>query len=400
MAEFRITFKRKCLFVTRPTPLDGIRIVDLTHVLAGPYCTYQLALLGAEVIKVEPPGGEWIRHGGSVAELNAQQLGLSFCVQNSDKQFLEIDLKDPAGLEDVLALVDEADVFIQNYRPGVAQQLGLGIDAVQARNPTIVYCSISAYGGDGPIGGRPAYDHVVQAMSGIMETTGTDEMGPTKVGAPYVDYATGLNAAFGVMAALAERTRTGEAQVVDVSMLDTTLNLMASNMSSVATTGNDLPKLGNEAASGSPSSGCFVTSDGVRLMIASNSERQFVNLCDVLGHPEWATDERWLNPGVRRQNQDALRDRMIEAFSTDTATSWEDRLVARSVPASRVRKLSEVISEGQPAARGLLHEVAVGTEGMPVQLPGIGFLLNGDSLGPREAPRPVGSDNDTWLRRG
>ena len=156
---------------------------------------------------------------------------MSFCVQNSDKQFLEIDLKDPAGLEDVLALVDEADVFIQNYRPGVAQQLGLGIAAVQARNPTIVYCSISAYGGDGPIGGRPAYDHVVQAMSGIMETTGTDEMGPTKVGAPYVDYATGLNAAFAVMAALAERTRTGEAQVVDVSMLDTTLNLMASNLS-------------------------------------------------------------------------------------------------------------------------------------------------------------------------
>ena len=223
------------LFVARPIPLDGLRIVDLTQVLAGPYCTYQLALLGAEVIKVEPPGGEWIRSGGPVEELVPQQLGLSFCVQNSDKQFLEVDLKEPMGLESVLELVDDADVFIQNYRPGVAERLGLGIGAVQARNPTIVYCSISAYGDEGPIGGRPAYDHVVQAMSGIMETTGTDEMGPTKVGAPYVDYATGLNAAFAVMAGLAERARTGEGQVVDVSMLDTTLNLMASNVSSVAT---------------------------------------------------------------------------------------------------------------------------------------------------------------------
>jgi crotonobetainyl-CoA:carnitine CoA-transferase CaiB-like acyl-CoA transferase len=201
--------------MTRPTPLAGIRIIDLTQVLAGPYCTYQLALLGAEVIKVEPPGGEWTRLGGGIDELAAQRLGSLFCVQNSDKQFVEADLKDPADLGAVLHLVDDADVFIQNYRPGVAERLGLGVDALQARNPEIVYCSLSAYGADGPIGGRPAYDHVVQAMSGIMETTGTDEMGPVKVGAPYVDYATGLNAAFAVMAALAERTRTGEGQVVD-----------------------------------------------------------------------------------------------------------------------------------------------------------------------------------------
>ena len=186
----------------RPAPLDGIRVIDLSQVLAGPYCTYQLALLGAEVIKVEPPGGEWTRLGGEIDELNAQRLGLAFCVQNSDKQLVEIDLKDPAGLASVLSLVEDADVFVENYRPGVAERLGLGVEAVRARNPRIVYCSLSAYGAQGPLGGRPAYDHVVQAMSGIMETTGTDEMGPVKVGAPYVDYATGLNGAFAVMAAL------------------------------------------------------------------------------------------------------------------------------------------------------------------------------------------------------
>ena len=385
--------------MTRPTPLAGIRIIDLTQVLAGPYCTYQLALLGAEVIKVEPPGGEWTRLGGGIGELAAQRLGSLFCVQNSDKQFVEADLKDPADLAAVLHLIDDADVFIQNYRPGVAERLGLGVDALQARNPEIVYCSLSAYGADGPIGGRPAYDHVVQAMSGIMETTGTDEMGPVKVGAPYVDYATGLNAAFAVMAALAERTRTGEGQVVDVSMLDTTLNLMASNMSAVATTGNDLPKLGNEAASGSPSSGCFTTGDGEHIMLAANNERQFADLCKGLGHPEWASDERWSGPTVRRQNQAELRDLMAEAFASDSAQAWEVRLVNCSVPASRVRKLSEVIDEGQPAARGLLHDIDVGVEATVVRVPGIGFQLNGDSLGPRHAPRPVGSDNDQWLRK-
>lgn len=383
--------------MTRPTPLAGLRIVDLTQVLAGPYCTYQLALLGAEVIKVEPPGGEWTRRGGGQGELAAQGLGLTFCVQNSDKQCVEVDLKDPAGLEAVLRLVDDADVFIQNYRPGVAERLGLGVAAVQARNADLVYCSVSAYGSDGPIGGRPAYDHVVQAMSGIMQTTGTDEMGPVKVGAPYVDYATGLNAAFAIMAALAERRRTGEGQVVDVSMLDTTLNLMASNVVAVATTGDDLPKLGNEAASRAPSSGCFAGSDGERVMLAANNERQFADLCAGLGHAEWASDERWSDPRERRKNQAELRDLMSQAFATDTAARWEARLVGFGVPVSRVRTLSEVIDEGQPAARGLLHEIGVGSEATAVMVPGIGFQLNGDSLGPQRAPRSVGSDNDTWL---
>lgn len=383
--------------MTRPVPLEGIRVLDLTQVLAGPYCSYQLALLGAEVIKVEPPGGEWTRLGGQVNELAKQKIGLTFCVQNSDKQFIEVDLKTTAGIDAMLTLVEGADVFLQNYRPGVAERLGLGVEAVQSRNPDIVYCSISAYGAEGPLGNRPAYDHVVQAMSGIMSTTGTDETGPLKVGAPYVDYATGLNAAFAVMAALAERTRTGESQVVDVAMLDTALNLMASNVATVATTGRDLPKLGNEAASRSPSSGCFVAADGAQIMLAANNERQFGSLCAALGHPEWATDERWADPRVRRDNQPSLRVVLTEAFASQPAAHWEEKLVAHSVPVSRVRSLSNVINEGQPAARGLLHEIAVGSESTPVQVPGIGFQLNGHSLGPTTAPRTAGSDNDTWL---
>ena len=379
--------------MSRPAPLEGIRVIDLTHVLAGPWCTYQLALLGAEVIKIEPPGGELIRHGGPVQALSGAGIGLAFCVQNGDKQFLEVDLKSPEGVERVLSLVEDADVFVQNFRPGVAERLGLGVEAVQGRNNRIVYCSISAYGGEGPLGGRPAYDHVVQAMSGIMETTGPEGSDPVKVGAPYVDYATGMNASVGVLAALRERDRTGESQVVDVSMLDSALALMASNLTHVATTGQDLPKLGNEAASRAPSSGCFATSDGGWVTVAANTERQFRDLCAALGHAEWSEDARWSTPGARRVNQDELREEFVATFAGDTAAAWEERLAANGVPASRIRRLSEVVEEGQPAARRLLHTLEVGPSRTPVQVPGVGFLLNGHSLGPRRPPRAAGSDD-------
>ncbi|MEM7404229.1 MAG: CoA transferase [Pseudomonadota bacterium] len=383
--------------MSRPAPLSGIRIVDLTQVFAGPYCTYQLALLGAHVIKVEPPGGELTRAGGAIPELNEAGLGLSFCTQNSDKQCITVDLKDPVGRDAVLDLAADVDIFIQNYRPGVAERLGLGEAALRARNPNVIYCSISAYGSDGPIGHRPAYDHVVQAMSGIMATTGTQESGPTKVGAPYVDYGTGMNAAFAILAALRERDRTGEGQSIDVSMLDTTLLLMANNVVTTATTGQDLPPLGNEAASRAPSSGCFIAADGGMLMLAANNERQFRDLCAVAGHAEWADDPRWSAPAVRRENQDALRAVLDTAFATKTAAEWETLLDAAGVPASRTRRLSETIAEGQPDARGLLHEVAVGGNKTPVKLTGIGFRLNGDPLAPQDRPHAAGEDNERWL---
>lgn len=383
--------------MSRPAPLVGITVIDLTQVFAGPYCTYQLALLGAKVIKIEPPGGELTRYGGALKDLVGEGLGLAFCTQNADKDCVEIDLKQPAGIAKVLELTADADIFVQNYRPGVATRLGLGEDAVRGANANIIYCSISAYGGEGPVGHRPAYDHVVQAMSGIMQTTGTDDMGPVKVGAPYVDYATGLNAAFALMAALRERDRTDEPQTVNVAMLDTALNLMANNLVTTATTGNEIPKLGNEAASRAPSSGCFEASDGVLIMLAANNERQFVDLCAVLGHPEWAEDARWQQPQQRAENQSALRAVMENAFRHRSAAEWETLCDQAGVPASRVRSVGEVLAEGQPEARDLLRELTVGTRGTPVSLPGIGFRLNGDSLQPQQAPRTSGQDNAKYL---
>lgn len=383
--------------VSRPAPLTGVTVVDLTQVLAGPYCTYQLALLGAKVIKIEPPGGEMTRMGGALSELSNQNIGLSFCTQNADKDCVELDLKQSENVSKVLGLISTADVFVQNYRPGVADRLGFSVESVREVNPKIVYCSISAYGGEGPIGHRPAYDHVVQAMSGIMSTTGPDDAGPIKVGAPYIDYATGLNAAFAIMAGLRERDRTDDFQLVDVAMLDTALNLMASNVVATANTGVDLPKLGNEAASRAPSSGCFVTADGSLIMLAANNERQFDLLCSVLGHSEWAKDPRWENPLVRSKNQDALRDELDQVFLTRTAKEWETLLDVVGVPSSRVRKLGELIGEGQPDARGLLGKVRVGENQTPVQLPAIGFRLNGDSLKPLNAPKTLGEDTDVYI---
>ena len=379
----------------RPAPLTGIRVLDLTQVLAGPYCTYQLALLGAEVIKIERPGGETTRASNTISELNDQGLGFGFCVQNAQKDCIEIDLKDPSGLSAVLNLISKADVLVQNFRPGVAERLGIGEAAARELNPTIIYCSISAYGGEGPIGHRPAYDHVVQAMSGIMNTTGTDDMGPVKVGAPYVDYATGLNAAFAVTAAVLERCRTGEGQQVNVAMLDTAMILMANNLATVATTGEEMPKLGNEAASRAPSSGTFNTADGM-IALAANNERQFTNLCNGLGHPEWTTDPRWEDPKSRRDNLESFREELNAALVTDTAENWERIFDELGVPASRVRTLRETITEGQPSARGLLTKIKVNNT--EIQLPSIGFKLNGNHLPPERAPRPVGADNDKWIK--
>ena len=199
------------------------------------------------------------------------------------------------------------------------------------------------------------------------------------------------------MAALRERDRTDQHQIVDVAMLDTALNLMANNVVTTANTGVDLPKLGNEAASRAPSSGCFETQDGGLIMLAANNERQFKDLCMVVGHEEWVTDPRWNSPMVRAENQETLRQELIAVFLTKPAQDWEVMLDRAGVPSSRVRTLKEVISEGQPEARSLLGELKVGDAEVPTRLPAIGFRLNGDSLRPKRPPRKVGEDNKRYL---
>jgi formyl-CoA transferase len=379
-------------------PLQGVRVVDLSQVLAGPYATYQLALMGAEVIKIEKPGeGDWTRTGGLVQELSDRRMGLGFLTQNAAKKSVTIDLKTPEGLETAKKLVATADIFIENFKPGVAEKLGLGFDVVRQIKNDIVYCSISAYGQSGPLSRRPAYDHIIQGMCGIMLTTGKPGDGPTKVGAPYIDFATGMNAAMAMIAGLMEVKRTGAAVRLDVAMLDTALMLMASLMTQHRTANWKPAQNGNEAWSASPSSGAFETADGV-LMLAANNERQFRNLCLAIDRSDILEDVRWHTPETRRQNGIELRETLNWTFLARAAEEWEEIMAAVDVPAARIRGLEEILADPHVAVRKLLCELHLDGHDGPIHVPSLSFTANGQPITPLSPPPTLGSDTESVLR--
>ncbi|WP_068304613.1 CaiB/BaiF CoA-transferase family protein [Pararhodobacter sp. CCB-MM2] len=373
-------------------PLSGLRVVDLTQVLAGPYAAYQLALMGAEVIKVETPQtGDWGRVRGDLPETNALGMGLTYLTQNANKKSVTLDLKTPEGLEAMKRLIASADVFIENFRPGAIERLGLSYDVVRQLKPGIVYCSISAFGQDGAFRHRPAYDHVIQGMCGIMRTTGTEQTGPTKVGSPFIDYATGLNAAFAITAGLHEVKRTGESVHLDVAMLDTSMLLMASLMTSHLTADWMPRPAGNEAWSLSPSSGAFETSDGL-LMIAANNDKQFRALCKGLDREDILTDPRWADPANRAKNAPALRAELVQVFLSDRAEHWEAQLDAAGVPAARVRSLDETLAEPHMRTRRIAAALPWEHGKGALHLPTLGFKANGQAVAPTELPPELGRD--------
>jgi formyl-CoA transferase len=391
---FLAAYERRLMF----QPLQGVRVVDLSQVLAGPYATYQLALMGAEVIKIEKPGeGDWTRTGGLVQELSDRRMGLGFLTQNAAKKSVTIDLKTPEGLETAKKLVATADIFIENFKPGVAEKLGLGYDVVRQIKNDIVYCSISAYGQSGPLSRRPAYDHIIQGMCGIMLTTGKPGDGPTKVGAPYVDFATGMNAAMAMIAGLMEVKRTGAAVRLDVAMLDTALMLMASLMTQHRTANWKPAQNGNEAWSASPSSGAFETADGV-LMLAANNERQFRNLCLAIDRSDILEDVRWHTPEARRQNGIELRETLNRTFLARAAEEWEEILEAVDVPAARIRGLEEILADPHVTVRKLLCELRLDGHDGPIHVPSLSFTANGQPITPLSPPPTLGSDTESVLR--
>lgn len=378
-------------------PLAGHRVLDLTQVLAGPYCSYLLGLLGAEVVKIEPPEGDWSRLGGGDRSLAAAGLGTAFLTQNAGKRSLALDLKSAEGRQVMRRLIESADVLVENMRPGTAGRLGIGWEEARTWNPKLVYCSISAFGQDGPLGPRPAYDHIVQGMCGIMTLTGTPETAPNKVGSPYVDYATGLNGAFAALAGVMERNRTGEGQHVDVAMLDTSLLLMSSLIVNYLATGTAPAPAGNEAFSGSPSSGSYPTTAGL-LLLAANNERQFRRLCTAIGREDIPGDPRWAEPDARKENAAALRAEFAAIFARRSAVEWEDELNRAGVPAVRVRTLPEVLTEGQVDARGLFRPAAVAGTDREVRVPTLGFKAGGEVAAARGAAPALGQDTEELLR--
>ena len=379
-------------------PLKGIKVLDLTGVLAGPYCTYQLALLGADVIKMENlQNGDWTREGGKDKSLVKKSMGTSFLIQNSDKKSIQINLKSKKGKNIALELVKYVDVFVENMRPGKAEKLGLGWKDLSKINSKIIYCSISAFGQDGPFKNRGAYDHVVQGMSGIMTTTGTKETGPTKVGSPYIDYATGLNAAFAIVSAMHEVKQKNKSIRLDVSMLDTSFLLMANMVTEHLNSGWVPTPMGNEAQSGSPASGMYSTLTSP-ILLAANNNIQFFSLCDALNSIGSFDKEKWKSESVRRSKQSDLRKEFQSIFITKTAEDLEILLNNFNVPAGRVRSLPDAVSDKQFQERRLWNKINIKSINRDYFVPSIGFKVDEKPVLPESPPPILGGDTEQVLK--
>ncbi len=371
-----------------PAPLAGTRVVDLTNVLAGPFCCHQLAHLGAEVVKVEIPGvGDLARRLGADPALNARAMGVSFLAQNTGKRSLTLDLKDARGKALLRRLVARADVLVENFRPGVLERLGLGYETLRADNPALVYCAISGFGRDGPLRDVPAYDQVIQGMAGVMSITGDADTAPYRVGYPVADTVGGLTAAFAIAAALAGRAgRGGRGCLIDVSMLEAMLASMGWAVSNYLVAGREPEPCGNDNATASPS-GAFAAADGL-VNIAANKQEHFEALCRVVGRPELAADPRFVERDERLANRAALKALLEEALAARPAAEWAAALVAAGVPAGPVQTVAQALAMPQVRERGLVATFA-GVAGVdaPVSVVGTGFRIDGAR--PRvDAPPP------------
>jgi crotonobetainyl-CoA:carnitine CoA-transferase CaiB-like acyl-CoA transferase len=379
------------------TLLDGVRVLDLTNVLAGPFAGYQLAVLGADVIKVEVPGsGDLARQLGADPELNRLGMGASFLAQNAGKRSVTLNLKHPRGKAAFRRLVASADVLVENFRPGVMDRLGLSYEVLRREQPRLVYCAISGFGQDGPLRGNPAYDQIIQGLSGVMSVTGSPDTAPLRVGYPVCDTIGGITAAFAVAAALVRQARTGKGAFIDVSMLEATLVTMGWAVSNWLVAGVRPEPLGNENMTAAPS-GTFRTGRGL-LNIAANKQEQFVALCRLVGRPELAADPRFCDREERKRRRHELRDELELALLGRSSAEWAAFLNEAGVPAGEVLGVPDVLEHPQvvgrdlvtrfPSAPGVAREVAVVRAG---------FRLGDGDPAPRTPPPALGADTDRVL---
>ncbi len=376
-------------------PLEGIRVLDLTRVLAGPCATHHLCCLGAEVIKIErPAGGDPMRALDMQPELNGVPPG--FRALNAGKRSVVVDLATEAGRARLLQMARHCDVFVENFRPGVARRLGLGPEDVRAVRPDIIYCSISGWGQSGPNSPRGAYDHVIQAATGMMTLQGSGpDAPPVKVGFPVIDIATGISAAEAILAAVIRRLRGDMAPItLDVSMVDCALALMSGPAASTLATGKAPARVGNRGFVGSPGAETFTTADG-HISVAANTMGQFATLCRLLARPELAKPPyvpAGLSDGAFLANcaTDELRAELARAFSTAKAEALEQALNEAGVPAAKVRDLGDYLGQVYPRTPG------IGVDGEPVAFgPAFRWV---DGRWPALDPVPkLGADTDAYL---
>lgn len=372
-------------------PLEGIRVLDLTNVLAGPFCCHQLAHLGAEVIKVEAKRrGDLARQLGADAKLNAEGMGVSFLAQNAGKKSVTINLKHPDGKTLFLQLLKTADVLVENFRPGVMERLGVGFDTLKEVRPELIYCAISGFGQDGPWVHRPAYDQIIQGAAGVMSVTGEAGGDPFRVGFPVADTVGGMTAAFAISAALNANPR---GAFIDVSMLESVLATMGWAVSNYLIAGVVPVAHGNENPTSAPS-GAFMAADGL-INIAANKDEQWVLLTDHLGlaelrsRPEFATREH------RKRNRVDLKAELETVLTTRSARDWAKELNKVGVPAGAVLTVPEVLEMPQVADRGFLNSFSdVPGVGRDIQVATTGIKLNGAAPKVATPPPQLGQDND------
>ena len=374
-------------------PLSGIRVLDLTNVLAGPYCSYQLMLLGAEVVKIEMPGhGDLARHLGSDPGLNEASLGASFLAQNAGKKSVELNLKDAADKAVFEDMVRGADVLLENFRAGVLARIGYGWPVLRDLRPQLVYCAISGFGQSGPMRGAPAYDQVIQGLSGMMSITGTPETAPLRVGFPICDTVGGLMAAMAISAALAGRASTGKGCFLDVSMLEAAISAMGWTVSNYLIAGVPPEPMGDQNATAAPS-GTFEAADGP-LNIAANRQEQFEALCREVGMPRLVSDPRFADREARKRNRGALNDTLNSALRRRTALEWEQALPAVGVPAARILTVPQAVDLEQLVHRGFFTELPYPDgSGRELRVSGNGVLVDGEPLRPQAPPPILGQHN-------
>jgi len=377
-------------------PLRGIRVLDLTNVLAGPFACHQLAHMGADVIKVEARhGGDLARQLGADAALNQAFMGASFLAQNAGKRSVTLDLKQARGKEVFCRLVATADVLVENFRPGVMQRLGLGYEALLAHQPRLVYCAISGFGQDGPLRDLPAYDQIIQGMSGMMSITGAADTAPYRVGYPVADTIGGLTAAMAVAGALADRHRTG-GSFIDVSMLEAAMATMGWAVSNHLVAGRAPQPMGNDNVTASPS-GSFRTGEGL-LNIAANKQEQFEAVCRVVGRPALAVDPRFAERQGRLAHRAALKAELEDALAARPAEDWWRLFNEAGVPAGPVYTVPQALEHPQIADRGLVAQFDdVPGVGRDVRVMRTGFKLDGRAPAVDAPPPTLGQHNDAIL---
>lgn len=378
-------------------PFEDLLVIDFTHVLAGPACAYYLGLLGANVIKVESAvKGDAIRHrGGTDAAAAKAGMSTSYLTQGGGKRAISLDLETEAGIETFHRLLARADVLVENHIPKTMRRLGLDEDTLATRHPHLIHCAMTGYGRGGPQENTAAYDVNIQASCGLMDATGTKESGPTRTGAPVLDYGTAMAASFAVSAALFARASTGRGSFIDVSMLETGLSLMSSTVTDFLKTGNAPQRRGNLANSRSPGAGSFPCAEGV-ISLGVNEESHFVSLAKALGREDWLSDDRFVARDARKANADQLAAGIEVELAKKSAHDWEEILQSGGVPAARLRSMPEALASEQVKTRGFVQELENG-----LGVPTLPFrIAHAGAYAPRSVPPEHGADTEeilAWL---